>query len=140
MRKARQLLSSRRCIGRGIAKESTNREKVRDGMMLLSSLTDWALEGSIITGDSMRSRGYGTAKRSSFQIYRLTSRDFRLLGAIAVLAGASVLAGGIQAEFVPAVTLDPLGWGFGAYCAFLLIPIALHVKEAIVWHISISRI
>lgn len=140
MRKARQLLFSRRCIGRGIAKESTNKEKVHDGMMLLSALTDWALEGSIITGDSMRSRGYGTAKRSSFQIYRLTGRDFWLLGTLAVLAAAVILAGSYQAEFVPAVALDPLGWGFGAYCAFLLIPIALHVKEAIVWHISVSRI
>ncbi len=140
MRKAMQLLGSRRCIGRGAAKESSTKEKITDGMTLLSALTDWALEGSIVTGDSMRSRGYGTAKRTSFQIYRLTGQDLVLMLLILVLAAGVVLAGGFDAVFVPEVSLSRLGWGFGVYCLFLLIPIALHVKEAIVWHISISRI
>ena len=59
---------------------------------------------------------------------------------ILALAAAVILAGGSDAAFVPSVVLSPLGWGFGAYCLFLMIPIALHIKEAIVWHISISRI
>lgn len=140
MRKAMQLLGSRRCIGRGAAKESSNKDKLHDGLTMLSALTDWALEGSIITGDSMRSRGYGTAKRTSFQIYRMTGWDGVLVVLILALAAAVILAGGFDAAFVPSVVLSPLGWGFGAYCLFLMIPIALHIKEAIVWHISISRI
>ena len=140
MRKAMQLLGSRRSIGKGAAKESSNKEKIHDGMQLLSALTDWALEGSILTGDSMRSRGYGTAKRTSFQIYCLTGRDLVLVLLILVLAAGVLVAGGFGAEFVPAVSLDRLGWGFGAYCIFLMIPIGLYVKEAIVWHISISKI
>ena len=51
-----------------------------------------------------------------------------------------ILAGNFEATFVPAVSLASLGWGFGIYWVFLLIPMAMHVKEAIVWHISISRI
>lgn len=140
MRKAMQLLSSRRSIGMGAAKESTAREKLHDGMTMLSALTDWALEGSIITGDSMRSRGYGCAKRTSFQIYRLTARDGILSVLIAALAAAVLLLGSYEASFTPALRLADIGWGYAAYCIFLLIPIALHVKEAITWHISISRI
>jgi len=140
MRKAMQLLASRRCIGMGAAKESAAKEKVRDGMTMLSALTDWALEGSIITGDSMRSRGYGCAKRTSFQIYRMTAADLVLTFLIAALAAAVLLLGNYGASFTPVLVWDKLSWGFAAYCAFLLIPIALHVKEAITWHISISRI
>ena len=140
MRKAMQLLYSRRSIGKGAAKESSSREKLLDGMKLLSALTDWALEGSIVTGDSMRSRGYGSARRTSFRIYRLTGRDAALTAAIVMLAAGVILAGNFEATFVPAVSLASLGWGFGIYWVFLLIPMAMHVKEAIVWHISISRI
>lgn len=140
MRKAMQLLGSRRSIGKGAAKESSTREKLHDGMTLLSALTDWALEGSIITGDSMRSRGYGTAKRTSFRIYRLTVQDAVLTVLILALAAAVLLAGSYDASFTPMLTMSKLSWGFGAYCVYLLIPIALHIKEAIVWHISISRI
>ena len=140
MRKARQLLGSRRCIGKGAAKESTTGEKVRDGMTLLSALTDWALEGSIVTGDSMRSRGYGSARRTSFRLYRLTLRDVVLGVMMAVLAAAVMAFGGYGAEFTPVLSLDTPGWGFLAYCIYLLIPIGLYIKEAIVWHISISKI
>ena len=35
-------------------------------MSILGALTSWALEGSVVTADSMRSRGYGTSKRTSF--------------------------------------------------------------------------
>lgn len=140
MRKGAQLLGSRRSIGMGAAKESTTKEKLRDGMTMLSALTDWALEGSIITGDSMRSRGYGCAKRTSFQIYTLTPRDILLTAVIAVLGAAVLLFGGFEATFTPVLYWDPIGWGFAAYCVFLLIPIALHVKEAIVWRISVSKI
>lgn len=139
-RKARQLLGSRRGIGKGAAKESTNREKLRDGMTLLSALTDWALEGSIVTGDSMRARGYGSAKRTSFRIYRLTVRDLVLTGLMVLLAAAVMGSGGFGATYTPELKLDKIGWGFLGYCIFLLIPIGLHVKEAVVWRISISRI
>ena len=140
MRKAMQLLGSRRSIGKGAAEGSTAKEKIRDGMTLISALTDWALEGSIITGDSMRSRGYGTAKRTSFQIYRLTSRDLVLTILILSLTGLLLVTGDFTATFTPELVIAPLNGGFAVYCIYLLIPIAMHVKEAIVWHISISRI
>lgn len=140
MRKALQLLGSRRSIGKGAGEGSTVREKIRDGMTLISALTDWALEGSIITGDSMRSRGYGCARRTSFQLYRMTPRDLVLTALMLGLAVPVLLFGSFDASYTPQVSFAPLNGCFALYCIYLLIPIALHVKEAITWRISISRI
>lgn len=138
MRKAVQISGARRSIGKGIG--SSRKEQVAGGLTVLSALTDWALEGSVVTADSMRARGYGAAKRTNFRIYRMTASDWVLLGLIAVLAAATIFGGDKTAEFIPVLQIAPLTWGFGAYCAYLLVPTALHVKEAITWHILRSRI
>ena len=140
IRKAKQIAGSRKSIGRGAGEENEAKEKVMDGMTILSALTDWALEGSVVTADSMRARGYGSAKRTSFQIYRMTIRDGVLLALTIVLAVIVILSGGTGATYTPKLYIEPLSWGFGAYCVYLLIPTALHIKEAITWHILRSRI
>lgn len=140
MRKARQITGARKSIGKGAGEAATNKEKLADGMTVLGALTSWALEGSVVTGDSMRARGYGTAKRSSFQIYRMTAADWVLTALILGLAAIVILAGGAAAAYTPELDIAPLGWGFVAYCVYLLIPTALHIKEACAWHISRSKI
>lgn len=140
MRKARQITGARKSIGKGAGEAATNKEKLADGMTVLGALTSWALEGSVVTGDSMRARGYGAAKRSSFQIYRMTAADWVLTALILGLAAIVILAGGAAAAYTPELDIAPLGWGFVAYCVYLLIPTALHIKEACAWHISRSKI
>lgn len=139
-RKAKQILGARRSIGKGVAQADSLMEKAKDGTTVLSALTDWALEGSIITADSMRSRGYGTGKRTNFQIYRMTMQDWVLLALIVAMEIAVMMAGGTDAKFTPKVKLAPIGWGFPIYCLFLLIPTAMHIKEAVTWRISRSGI
>ena len=146
MRKARQFAGARKSIGKGSAENAANKEKLTDGMTILSALTDWALEGGIITGDSMRSRGYGSAKRTSFMIYRMTGIDSFLLviQCVLILAVlATALTGGTTATYTPDFSIAPVSgmhiWGYIAYCAYLSIPTVLHVKEACAWHISRSR-
>lgn len=140
IRKTGQISAARKCIGKSASEESGIREKLADGMSVLSALTDWALEGSITTGDSMRARGYGTARRTSFQIYRMTGQDWILLVYMAALAAAVLLGGEKTAVFSPEIRIAPLGFEFAAYCVLLLIPSALHIKEAMQWHISKSAI
>ena len=77
MRKAAQFSGARKSIGKGAGENATTGEKLTDGMTVLGALTTWALEGSIVTGDSMRARGYGAAKRSSFMIYSTPQRFYR---------------------------------------------------------------
>ena len=143
IRKTQQIIGSRKSIGKGIGENATTKEKLQDGGTVLSVLTSWALEGGVVTGDSMRARGYGCAKRSSFMIYRMHATDWLLLSAMVVLLALTVAAvclGQTTAAFVPAVDLPPVSWGLGAYICYLLIPTVLHVKEAIQWHISRSKI
>lgn len=139
-RKAKQILGARRAIGKGVSQARKLTDKARDGTTILSALTDWALEGSIVTADSMRSRGYGTKRRTTFQIYRMTLRDWVLLVLILGMEISVLLAGGTGAAFTPRIKLDSLTWGFIVYCFFLLIPAILHIKEVITWRILRSTI
>ena len=147
MRKAAQLTGARKSIGKGIVENATNKEKVSDGMTILSALADWALEGGVVTGDSMRSRGYGSAKRTSFMIYRMTGIDAALLVLQCFLSAAvlmTVLSGGTTATYTPDYYIAPVSGmhilGLVSYCAYLSIPTVLYIKEAIQWHISRSKI
>lgn len=140
MGKARQLTGARRSIGKGPGRQSPLREKITHGMTILSALADWTLEGSIVTADSMRARGYGTARRTCFQIYHWTARDLVIVSLSLVLAAGVILAGGTGASYTPAERFDSLSWGFAAYCLYLSIPIVLHWKEVILWRIFRSKI
>lgn len=143
MQKAAQFTGARKSIGKGAGENASTKEKLNDGMTVLGALTSWALEGSVVTGDSMRSRGYGTAKRSSFMIYRMTATDWMLLILIPVLLALIIIAacfGQMTAIFTPEFHIVPVSWGIIPYALYLLIPTVLHTKEAFAWHISRSKI
>ena len=143
IRKTQQIIGARRSIGKGAGEAATVKEKLGDGMTVLGALTSWALEGSVVTGDSMRARGYGCAKRTSFMIYRMKFHDWLLVVIMAALLVLTIIAlclGQSAAVFVPTIVIMPPSWGLAAYTCYLLIPTALHIKEAIQWHISRSKI
>ena len=139
IRKTQQIIGARKSIGKGAGEAATTKEKLSDGMTVLGALTSWALEGSVITGDSMRARGYGCAKRTSFMIYRMKAHDWILVVIMTALLALTITAlclGQSAATFVPDIEIAPPSWGLAAYTGYLLIPTALHIKEAIQWHIS----
>ncbi len=141
--RTKQIVNARKSIGKGAGEKATNREKLQDSATVLGAMTTWALEGSVVTGDSMRARGYGTAKRTNFMIYRMTATDWVLLAVMAGLLGLAVMAaclGQTAAVFVPDVQTASVSWGLAAYTGYLLIPTVLHIKEALVWRISRSKI
>ena len=143
IRKTQQIIGARKSVGKGAGESATTKEKLGDGMTVLGTLTSWALEGSVVTGDSMRARGYGTAKRSSFMIYRMTLTDWVLLAVMVFFFALTIIAaffGQFAAVFVPNVSIAPVSWGLISYTFYLLVPTVLHVKEAIQWHISRSKI
>ena len=143
MGKAAQLTGVRKSIGKGAGDNASQKEKLLDGMTVLGALVSWALEGSVVTGDSMRSRGYGTAKRSSFMIYRMGVTDRTLVILIPCLLALVITAaclGQMQATYMPDFYVSPLSWGIVPYGIYLLIPTVLHMKEAIQWRIMRSKI
>ena len=140
--KAKQIMGARRAIGKG-GEKASGKEKLSQGATVLLALTGWALESSIITADSMRSRGYGTIRRSSFQIYRMRSSDWCLLAITVITAGITLwgaFSGATAAEFVPAYTAAPVSVFLPVYCMYLLIPTFIHIKEVLLCRIFISKI
>lgn len=146
-RKAMQIASARKSIGRS-AGAGTRLERAENGLVILSSLTSWALEGGIVTADSMRSRGYGCCRRTSFSVYRFDGRDIMLTTFMAVLIAIVIfcgIKGAAAAAYTPAIHISPINniysaAGISAYFVFLSIPAALNITEEIIWRISRLRI
>lgn len=146
-RKAEQIGGARRCVGKFVS-NGTVYEKAEHGMVIVSALTSWALEGGVVMADSMRSRGFGTGKRTSFSIYRMRQRDKSLLILMLVLLsmiGISAWHGGMNAAYTPHMHISGTEsvWtilGAVCYAAFLSIPTVLHLMEEFTWHIMKSRI
>lgn len=137
-RKAGQIASARQCIGKGVVGQ-TLRHKLSAGVTVLSALTDHALEGSIITGDSMRARGYGCAKPTNFQLYTFRMSHGALLTLMVILLAGILLFGGMDAGYTPTFYAQPITFGYLCYCIYLLLPTTLWIKEAVQWHISIWK-
>lgn len=143
IRKTKTISGARNAIGKGIGEGAGNKEKLESGLTVLGALTSWALEGSVVTGDSMRARGYGSAKRSGFMLYTMDKGNWILLFVQIILLLGVIVAGAmgqVKADFTPTLTIAPVSWGVIAYGVYLLIPTALQIKEAVTWHISRSRI
>ena len=118
--------------------------RLRASVRMISSLIQWALENSVDTADSMKSRGYGTGRRTSYHNLRIRTADviltvfFLLTDAVIIAANASEL---IWFSYYPitSVSVDSLQAAgvfvlFGLMC---LVPAADDIREAVKWkHIS----
>ena len=143
LRKAGQVTGARKSIGKAAGENALIKEKLKDTAIVLASLTSWAFEGGIVAADSMRSRGYGVSKRSSFMIYRMGKLDWSLLFMLPVLLILIIIAAGtgqMQASFTPKLYISPVSWGIIPYAVYFFIPTVLHIEEAILWNISRYRI
>ncbi len=138
--------NAQKCIGRDVTNGNVL-ERSRHGMKILSIMTTWALENSVETADSMKSRGYGLRGRVNFSIYRFDSRDKVLCGIMAAMG--IVVIGGIATKTVrflyyPMVTMNGINFGsvlvYVCYGALCLLPLMMNVIEDIKWHYLKSKI
>lgn len=139
------IAGARRCVGKG--GDGDKKQKLKNSMDIVSVLTSWALEGAVVTADSMRSRGYGASGRTSFAIYRFSSRDAAALAVMAVTSAAVIVCaafGGTAVTYIPSIDISPFSGvtaaGAAAYAALLAMPSAIHFWEAASWRILRSRI
>lgn len=143
-RKIVQISSARMCIGKA-GDSGSKREKAENSMTVVSALTGWALEGGIITADSMRSRGYGAGKRTGFAIYRFERRDILIVAMMVFLIAAIIFCGVMGAmKYIPgepvALSTAYAKTGIVLYIVFLAMPTVINITEAIIWRILKSRI
>lgn len=77
-----------KCMGRSHSTGSLLK-RARQLTKEISILVAWSLEASIESADSMEARGYGLHGRTSFHLFRFTSRD---IAAVAVMTAAGIPA------------------------------------------------
>ena len=118
------------------------KETVRAAAGDLSALTSYALEGSIITADSMTARAYrpGVIRRGN---YRYTPGDVAVLVLSLMLFGFALfekLIGNFSFVFEPDIYIRRLSIP-GAVCFLLfgLMPAAISIKEELQWKLSRSE-
>lgn len=120
LRKARQIINARCCVGKW-------NKNLTSGMEVLGILTSWSLENSVITADSMRSRGYGSGKISHYQMYHMVLADGILLILMILLVAISIACRKSMVGTISALL-------------YMLLPVMLRIKEEIQWYILKYRI
>ena len=134
----------------GIGHDSRNGNlirKIKHGITILSIMISLAMENSIVTSDSMKSRGYGLKHRTSFNIYRFTKRDIICLILIVLLSIImlfGIITQKVTVYYFPVFYMhqtDIVSISiYAAYIFLLNIPIAINVLEDITWKYLKSQI
>lgn len=86
-----QVRYGRKCVNKDIS-DGNVFAKIRNMAEMISIMISWLLENAIETADSMKSRGYGLFKRTSFSIYKFEKRDASVLLILFILTSVFVLA------------------------------------------------
>ena len=123
------------------------KEKLGQAMAAFSATVSWAMEQSIVSADSMKSRGYGLRRRTAFSIFLFEKRDGLALGLLALLcAGAAFpcLTGHAAWNWYPAMTGNL--WGpvqllaYGSYGGMCFLPLIIDLTEDRKWNLLRSAI
>lgn len=114
--------------------------KVHTALRHTSTLVGWSIENAVEQADSMKARGYGIRRRTTFHLFRFDSRDARFLGGILILGGVSVIArmfGHGTMEFYPRMDAVITGESglvlYGLFALLVCLPAVLEGKEALRW-------
>lgn len=134
-------------VQKAMHRPETTREKLQQVLAAFSATVSWAMEQSIISADSMKSRGYGMAGRTAYSIYRFEKRDAIALLALCLLTLGAVLpwaAGWMRWEYYPMLTGTLAGpVEILAYCCYggvCLLPLAIDFMEDQKWNSLRSKI
>ena len=115
-------------------------QKLAHAIQNLSALLGMSMENAVQTADSMKARGFGARRRTTFHLFRFDARDARTLALILTLSGICVVArcyGHGYMEYYPRITALTMGASsmtmFILFAALMLLPSILEAKEAVVW-------
>lgn len=103
-RQLKKIRIGQQCIGRDMEGQNLF-QKVRMSVREISMLLTWGLESGIDTADSMRARGYGTAKRTAYSIFTWTKKDKRILALLLLCYG--IVLWGVYQGYAYAI-YDPM--------------------------------
>lgn len=114
--------------------------KIKRLSKVLSITTTWALENSVETADSMKSRGYGLPGRTAFSIYKFMLRDVIMCVAILALdlyIVCGYISGHMRITYFPAIKYSETDFFevtvFLLYAVVMALPLIIEFKENIKW-------
>lgn len=118
----------------------TNLGKIKKALRHVSTLLSWSLENTVEQADSMKARGYGVRRRTTFHLFRFEGRDARFMICFLILA-AVCIAGRIfgygTMEFYP--RMDVLFYDkidvlfYFIFLVLVMIPGIMEWKEELLW-------
>ena len=140
------LSNAQHMIGKSVTSGSML-TRIKNGASVFSAMITRALENSVTTADSMKSRGYGLPGRSTFSIFKMRRRDYITLFFV-IVAGVYVFIGkSLGVTYFNCYPLLEMGeisfYGITVYLAYsllCLIPIIIEVREVIKWKSSEQKI
>ena len=128
-------------------KPENTKEKLQQALAAFSATVSWAMEQSIVSADSMKSRGYGLFGRTAFSIYIFEKRDGVALMMLFLLCVGTVvphLVGLMGWTYYPSMTGDLLGpvQGFAYLCygGMCNLPLIINLMEDRKWNALRSKI
>ena len=121
--------------GLGLIREENGLDRVKGAVRVFDGMVTWGLENGITMADSMTARGYGTGRRTRYELYPWEKADTALTAAslsiLAMTLGAHA-AGWIGYTWYPALTTPELSpRTVGAYAVFGLLCMGSSVLEAL---------
>lgn len=140
-------LQNVRQVQKGMHTPRNAREKLAQAMSAFSATVSWAMEQSIVSADSMKSRGFGLGGRTAFSIYRFEKRDALALALLALLLAGAALpcaTGKMGWDYYPG--LSGTLWGpvqlaaYLCYGAMCLLPLTIDLTEDLKWNSLRSKI
>ena len=142
----KRVADAQTAIGKGIRNGSViNRAK--NGLSIISVMITWSFENAIDTADSMKSRGYGSAHRTSFSVFTFDKRDLKLLGLIVFLLVYIIIGkifGAMDIVYFPSIKTGNFSIYstsvFIAYLMLCIIPVTVEIWEEQRWKALISKI
>lgn len=118
----------------------TKMQKLKKALGHVTTLLGWSLENTVEQADSMKARGYGIRKRTTFHLFHFETRDALFLLMIMIL-GISCMTGRFfgygTMEFYPRMDV-PVFDGkhllfYGTFLVLVCIPGILEWKEELLW-------
>jgi len=105
---------------------------VRSYLRAFSASVGYSAERAMDSAMSMKARGYGTVRRTSFSLYRFTGKTAAALSLTAILSGgcaALLITGAGKQYYYPALSEIPAGTAdillYSAFAALCLMPSAV---------------
>ena len=128
-------------------KPENTKEKLGQALAAFSATVSWAMEQSIVSADSMKSRGYGLFGRTAFSIYIFEKRDgVALMMLFLLCVGAVVphLVGLMGWTYYPSMSGGLLGpvqiMAYLCYGGMCNLPLIIDLMEDRKWNALRSKI